>query len=49
MGVALMDYDPGAVTSRHLAFVFMGLVLTLPSTGLASGVLWFRALNAPSV
>jgi hypothetical protein len=39
MGVDLVDYDPGAVTCRHLAFVFMGLVLTLPTAGLASGVL----------
>lgn len=39
MGVALMNYDLGAVNWRQLAFIFMGWVLTLPIAGLISGLL----------
>lgn len=48
MGVALMNYDLGAVNWSQLAFIFMGWVLTLPSAGLISGLLCLMALNAPS-
>jgi PiT family inorganic phosphate transporter len=48
MGVALMNYDMGAVNWRQLGFIFMGWVLTLPSAGLIAGLLCVMALNAPS-
>ena len=48
MGVALMNYDLGAVNWTQLAFIFCGWVLTLPSAGLISGLLCVMALNAPS-
>lgn len=48
MGVALMNYDLGAVNWRQLVFIFMGWVATLPSAGLISGLLCVMALNAPS-
>jgi sodium-dependent phosphate transporter len=48
MGVALMNYDLGAVNWKQLAFIFMGWVLTLPAAGLAGGLLCLMALNAPS-
>ncbi|KKY29060.1 putative phosphate-repressible phosphate [Phaeomoniella chlamydospora] len=47
MGVALMNYDFGAVNWRQLAFIFMGWVLTLPCAGLISGLLCVMALNTP--
>ncbi|KAF2657176.1 phosphate-repressible phosphate permease [Lophiostoma macrostomum CBS 122681] len=47
MGVALMNYDLGAVNWRQLAFIFIGWVLTLPSAGLIAGLLCVTALNAP--
>jgi len=47
MGVALMNYDLGAVNWRQLAFIFMGWVLTLPSAGLISGLMCLMALNTP--
>ena len=47
MGVALMNYDFGAVNWRQLAFIFMGWVLTLPCAGLIAGLLCVMALNAP--
>lgn len=47
MGVALMNYDLGAVNWRQLAFIFVGWVLTLPCTALVSGLLCLMALNAP--
>lgn len=43
-----MNFDIGAVNWRQIAFIFMGLVLTLPSAGLLSGLLCLMALNAPS-
>jgi PiT family inorganic phosphate transporter len=47
MGVALMNYDLGAVNWRQLAFIFFGWVLTLPCAGLVSGLLCLMALNTP--
>lgn len=47
MGVALMNYDLGAVNWKQLAYIFMGWVLTLPSAGLISGLLCLMALNTP--
>ncbi|KAF2685249.1 phosphate-repressible phosphate permease-like protein [Lentithecium fluviatile CBS 122367] len=47
LGVALMNYDLGAVNWRQLAFIFMGWVLTLPAAGLVSGLLCVMALNTP--
>jgi phosphate/sulfate permease len=34
MGVALMNYDLGAVNWKQLGFIFGGWVLTLPCAGL---------------
>ena len=48
MGVALMNFDVGAVNWKQLAFIFMGWCLTLPCAGLISGLLCVMALNAPS-
>lgn len=48
LGVALMNYDLGAVNWKQLAFIFMGWVITLPAAGLVSGLLCVMALNAPS-
>lgn len=48
VGVALMNYDLGAVNWRQIAFIFMGWVLTLPCAGLISGLICVMALNAPS-
>jgi PiT family inorganic phosphate transporter len=47
LGVALMNYDMGAVNWRQLAFIFSGWVLTLPCAGLMSGLLCLMALNTP--
>lgn len=47
MGVALMNYDLGAVNWKQLGFIFGGWVLTLPCAGLISGLLCLMALNAP--
>jgi len=47
MGVALMNYDLGAVNWRQLAFIFGGWVLTLPCAGLVAGLLCLMALNTP--
>lgn len=49
MGVALMNYDLGAVNWRQLGFIFCGWVLTLPSAGLISGLMCVMALNSPSL
>ena len=48
LGVALMNFDMGAVNWRQLAFIMMGWMLTLPSAALISGLLCVMALNAPS-
>lgn len=47
MGVALMNYDLGAVNWRQLLWIFCGWVLTLPSAGLIAGLLCVMALNTP--
>ena len=47
VGVALMNYDLGAVNWRQVLFIFSGWVLTLPIAGLISGILMVMALNAP--
>ncbi|PIG86601.1 phosphate-repressible phosphate permease [Aspergillus arachidicola] len=46
-GVALMNFDTGAMNWRQLGFIFMGWVLTLPSAGLVAGLICLMALNAP--
>ena len=46
-GVALMNYDLGAVNWRQLAFIFLGWVLTLPCAGLVAGLICLMALNTP--
>ena len=47
MGVALMNYDLGAVNWKQLGFIFGGWVLTLPCAGLISGLICLMALNTP--
>ncbi|KAF2460754.1 phosphate transporter family-domain-containing protein [Lineolata rhizophorae] len=47
VGVALMNYDLGAVNWRQILKIFCGWVLTLPSAGLISGLLLGMALNTP--
>jgi solute carrier family 20 (sodium-dependent phosphate transporter) len=47
LGVALMNYDLGAVNWRQMLYILMGWILTLPSAGLISGLLMLMALNAP--
>lgn len=47
IGVALMNYDFGAVNWRQLAWIFGGWVLTLPVAGLIAGLLTAMALNTP--
>jgi phosphate/sulfate permease len=49
MGVALMNFDLGAVNWRQLLYIFCGWVMTLPAAGLLSGLLCVMALNAPSL
>ncbi|KAK5730226.1 hypothetical protein LTR15_000160 [Elasticomyces elasticus] len=48
LGVALMNYDLGAVNWKQMAWIFLGWVLTLPCAALVSGLLCVMALNAPS-
>ena len=47
MGVALMNYDLGAVNWRQLCYIFLGWVLTLPCAGLVGGLFCLVALNTP--
>ncbi|KAJ5104382.1 hypothetical protein NUU61_001729 [Penicillium alfredii] len=47
MGVALMNYDLGAVNWRQLCWIFGGWVLTLPCAGLIAGLICLMALNTP--
>lgn len=47
MGVALMNFDLGAVNWRQLGFIFLGWCFTLPAAGLISGLLMAMALNTP--
>ena len=48
LGVALMNYDLGAVNWRQMAKIFLGWVLTLPCSALIAGLICLMALNAPS-
>ena len=47
LGVAMMNFDFGAVNWRQILYIFMGWVLTLPSAGLIAGVVCLLALNTP--
>ncbi|ORY03302.1 PiT family inorganic phosphate transporter [Clohesyomyces aquaticus] len=47
MGVALMNYDLGAVNWAQLGFILMGWIATLPCAGLIAGLLCVMALNTP--
>lgn len=47
MGVALMNYDLGAVNWRQLGYIFIGWVLTLPCAALVAGLIALMALNTP--
>ncbi|EPS45951.1 hypothetical protein H072_8 [Dactylellina haptotyla CBS 200.50] len=47
VGVALMNFDVGAVNWKQLGWIFLGWVLTLPCAGLMSGLLCVMALNTP--
>ncbi|KEF51884.1 PiT family inorganic phosphate transporter [Exophiala aquamarina CBS 119918] len=49
LGVALMNFDLRATNWKQVAFIFSGWVLTLPCSGLISGLLCVMALNAPSL
>lgn len=46
-GVSLMNFDLQATNWKHLSFIFLGWVMTLPVTGLISGLLMLMAINAP--
>jgi len=47
MGVALMNFDVGAVNWKQLVYIFSGWALTLPSAGLIAGILTVIGLNTP--
>jgi len=47
MGVALMNFDLGAVNWKQLVYIFMGWVITLPAAGLTAGLFCLMALNTP--
>ncbi|KAF2744979.1 putative phosphate-repressible phosphate permease [Sporormia fimetaria CBS 119925] len=47
MGVALMNFDAGAVNWLQLFYILLGWIATLPSAALISGLLCVMALNAP--
>jgi sodium-dependent phosphate transporter len=47
MGVALMNFDLGAVNWKQLLYIFMGWVVTLPAAGLMAGLICLMALNTP--
>ena len=47
IGVALMNFNIRAVNWKHLAYIFMGWILTLPVGGLIAGILMVMALNTP--
>ncbi|KAI7247385.1 hypothetical protein KC335_g18972, partial [Hortaea werneckii] len=48
LGVALMNFDMGAVNWRQLGFILIGWILTLPMAGLMAGILLLMSLNTPS-
>lgn len=47
IGVALMNFDVGAVNWRQVAFIFSGWIFTLPCAGLLGGLLMAMSLNTP--
>lgn len=47
MGVALMNFNLGAVNWRQLLKILCGWIATLPSAALISGLLLLMALNTP--
>ncbi|KAK1998121.1 phosphate transporter [Colletotrichum falcatum] len=47
IGVALMNFDVGAVNWRQVAFIFSGWIVTLPCAGLVGGLLMAMSLNTP--
>ncbi|KAK6227629.1 phosphate transporter [Colletotrichum tabaci] len=47
IGVALMNFDIGAVNWRQVAFIFSGWLVTLPCAGLIGGLLMAMSLNTP--
>ncbi|KAL9131991.1 MAG: hypothetical protein Q9217_000201 [Psora testacea] len=47
LGVALMNYNLGAVNWRQMLFILSGWILTLPIAGLISGIFMLLALNTP--
>ncbi|KAL4399732.1 sodium:inorganic phosphate symporter [Malassezia pachydermatis] len=47
LGVALMNFDTGAVNWRAIVWIFAGWILTLPCAGLISGLLMAMSLNTP--
>ena len=47
VGVALMNYDVGAVNWKQVLWIFSGWVLTLPCAGLIAGTICVMALNTP--
>lgn len=47
VGVALCNFDLGAVNWKQIAFIFSSWIITLPSAGLISGLLMVMALNTP--
>ena len=47
VGVALMNYDVGAVNWKQVLWIFSGWVLTLPCAGLIAGLICLMALNTP--
>lgn len=47
VGVALMNYDVGAVNWKQVLWIFSGWVLTLPCAGLIAGLICVMALNTP--
>ncbi|KAI6513375.1 hypothetical protein MCOR10_009248 [Pyricularia oryzae] len=48
-GVAMMNFDAGAVNWKQMGYIFSGWVLTLPSSGFIAGALLAMALNTPSL
>lgn len=47
LGVALCNFQLGAVNWRQMLFILCGWLLTLPAAGLISGLLFAMANNAP--
>jgi sodium-dependent phosphate transporter len=47
IGVALCNFDLGAVNWKQVAFIFSGWIITLPGAGLLSGLMMAMALNTP--